>query len=418
MKCCVMNQSLSGSVIVPASKSLSHRAILAAALSKGESIIENLVFSEDILATLDAVEALGVSVFKRKNKVHIVGSGELRTPTAPIHCRESGSTLRFLIPFAGLLEEPLVFTGAGKLMERPLEPYWHIFNEQGIRYHHEPHRALMIDGKLKSGVFKLSGNVSSQFISGLLFVLPLLKGDSEIRLLGQLESRDYVQLTIDVLKAFGINVRWQSENCIAIQGDQSYKNTHYSVEADYSQSAFWIAAGLMGEELKLSNMNPNSAQGDRRILEITKNMGADLQWLDQELLVRPTKTQGAVIDASQCPDLVPIVATLAAVSKGRTEIVNAGRLRIKESDRLKAIATELSKLGAYIEENPEGLVIEGVEVLSGGNVEGWNDHRIVMSLAIAALKSSKPIYIEGAESVHKSYPHFFEDFKRLGGMVR
>ncbi|OJV66787.1 MAG: 3-phosphoshikimate 1-carboxyvinyltransferase [Clostridiales bacterium 38-18] len=409
--------TLKGEVIVPPSKSLSHRAILAAALAEGESVIENLVFSEDIEATCRVIEALGVKMFREETTLRIQGTSALKTPNVPLDCNESGSTLRFLIPFAGLIDGPVTFTGKGKLVTRPLDPYFRIFNEQQIQYNYEGALPLTVDGQLKSGVYRLPGNVSSQFVTGLMYVLPLLEGNSEIILESKLESRDYVELTLQILEVFGVKVETIDNEHYKIHGNQMYRPAKYRVEGDYSQAAFWVAAGLMGDGLLLTDLAQNTKQGDQRILEIAKDMGANFTWKKEQLEVSRTQTEGTVIDASQCPDLVPIVATLAAVSKGKTHIINAGRVRIKESDRLKAICTELKVLGANIEEEPEGLIIEGVERLTGGNVAGWNDHRIVMSLAIASTRCDSEVIIEGSEAVAKSYPHFFEVFQSLGGKL-
>ncbi len=409
---------LKGTVTIPPSKSLSHRAVLAAALADGESIIENLVFSKDIEATCDAISSFGVQFARRNHSMRVIGRGELETPNIPLQCRESGSTLRFMIPFAGLTDGPVVFSGEGKLVSRPLDPYFEVFKRQNIRYHYGGQLPLMAEGRLKADTFTMPGNISSQFVTGLMYVLPLLDGDSEIILTSPLESRDYVELTIQMLAHFGVNVETVSPEHYRIPGNQRYKAADYQVEGDYSQSAFWVAAGLMGSGLSLAGLSQNTRQGDKRILEIAQAMGAKLHWEGDALKVLPGKTHGAVVDAAQCPDLVPIVAVIAAVSEGETRIINAARVRIKESDRLKAICTELNKLGAQIEELPDGLVIKGVEQLTGGRVEGWNDHRIVMSLAIAASKCSGPVIINGSEAVSKSYPHFFEDFKALGGTIR
>lgn len=413
----VQSAVLSGTVNIPPSKSLSHRAVLAAALAEGESVIENLVFSEDIEATCAAISGLGIQVSRGKDFLRIMGRGKLQTPASPLQCRESGSTLRFLIPFAGLVEGPVVFSGEGKLVTRPLDPYFELFNQQGIRYHYDGKLPLLVEGQLKPDIYKMPGNISSQFVTGLMYVLPLLKGDSEIVLTSPLESRDYVELTIQVLERFGVSIETLTPEHYVIRGNQRYRPARYRVEGDYSQSAFWIAAGLMGTGLDLADLAKDTRQGDKRILDIATAMGADLRWDGGLLKVTAGATHGTVVDASQCPDLVPIVATLAAVSAGETRIINAGRVRIKESDRLKAICTELNKLGASIQEEPEGLVIQGVKRLTGGVVDGWNDHRIVMSLAVAASKCDGPVIIEGSEAVRKSYPHFFEDFKALGGII-
>lgn len=408
---------LNGSVKMPPSKSLSHRAILAAALADGESTIENLVYSEDIEATLEAIMGMGVEILKSKKTLKIMGRSKPEWPIWPLHCRESGSTLRFLIPFASLVDGPVVFTGDGKLCTRPLDPYFDIFEKQGLRYSYDGKLPLLVEGHLKADIYRMPGNISSQFVTGLLYVLPLLDGDSEIILTSRLESRDYVELTIQVLSHFGIIIETITSEHYLIRGNQKYRPARYRVEGDFSQSAFWIAAGLMGNGLKLSELNQNTHQGDKRILEIAELMGGNLKWEGNLLSVMGTKTIGAVIDASQCPDLVPIVATLAAVSAGETRIINAGRVRIKESDRLHAISTELNKLGANIKEDSECLVINGVERLTGGVTHGWDDHRIVMSLAIASMKCDTPLTIEGSDAVRKSYPHFFEDFKALGGVI-
>lgn len=354
---------------------------------------------------------------RRNDTLTIQGKGYLKSPHSPILCNESGSTLRFLIPFASLVDDPVVFSGEGKLVTRPLEPYFEIFKRQGIRYYYGGKLPLMIDGKLKPAQYHLPGDISSQFVTGLMYILPLLKGDSEIILTSVLESKDYVALTIQMLAWFGIKIEKISDEHYLIRGNQKYKPARYRVEGDYSQSAFWIAAGLMGSQLNLRDIFPDTKQGDKRILDIVKAMGGEIQWTDTGLNVKETRTHSTVVDASQCPDLVPIVATMASVSAGETRIINARRARIKESDRLSAICMELKKLGANIVEEPDGLIIKGVERLSGGVVEGWNDHRIVMSLAIASIKCEQPVTIQGCEAVRKSYPHFFEDFKALGGII-
>lgn len=408
---------LHGTLDIPPSKSLSHRAVLAAALSEGESVIENLIFSDDIEATTEAIRALGVEAVRHGNTLTIRRNGPLKAPTVPIFCNESGSTLRFLIPFAGLFDQPVTFTGHGKLTTRPLDPYFELFDRQGIRYDYPGQLPLTVHGHLQSGRFELPGHISSQFVTGLLYVLPLLEGDSDIILTSPLESRDYVTLTLQILDIFGIHIEMISPDHYHIKGNQTFKPARYKVEGDYSQAAFWIAAGIMGDGLILNDLSKVSQQGDQRILQIISDMGGTLTWVGDQLSVNKSATHGAVIDASQCPDLVPICATLAAVSEGTTHIINAARVRLKESDRLTAICTELNKLGANIQEEPEGLIIQGVKSLKGGCTEGWNDHRIVMSLAIASLKATETIEIKGSQAVRKSYPHFFEDFIALGGQV-
>lgn len=415
---CIEPGVLRGEVRVPPSKSLSHRAVIAASLADGRSQVDNLVYSEDIEATCDAVSAFGCAVRRLPSSAEIDGRYPLITPSAPIRCRESGSTLRFLIPFAGLVDGESVFVGEGELVKRPLAPYFALFDRQGIGYRYEGALPLAVSGRLKPGVFEVPGNVSSQFITGLLFALPLLSGDSSIVLESPLESADYVDLTLQVMADFGVSAEIGAGGRYLVPGNQRYRPTRYRVEGDFSQAAFWIAAGLMGDGLTLLDLRADSLQGDKRILDIAAAMGGSWRWEGDKLRVFGSRTGGAVVDASQCPDIVPIVAALAAVGEGTTRIVNAGRLRLKESDRLRAVSTELNKLGARVAEEPEGLTIEGVKRLSGGTVSGWNDHRIVMSLAVAAIRCDAPVVIEGSEAVKKSYPHFFEDYRSLGGVLR
>lgn len=426
---------LEGVIRIPPSKSISHRAVICAGLAEGISKLENVIFSQDIAATLEGMQAMGAIVKSIEwNNKELAGYDELpdgepctlwiQGNPSPlllsnlIDCGESGSTLRFLIPLAIRSGDKVAFLGHGKLGERPLDAYYQLFDEQGIEYHTTGgFLPLSVQGSLQSGVYKLKGNVSSQFISGLLFLLPLLAGDSRILLTTDLESRGYVDLTIDVLQKFGIEIENKDDREFTIKGNQKYHGSHYRVEGDYSQAAFWIAAGILGTKMECLDLNPDSLQGDRAILDLVQEMGADIERQEDVLRIKNSVTKGTVIDAGQCPDLVPILAVLAALSKGKTQIINAGRLRIKESDRLRAIATELNKLGAKVQELEEGLDIEGVESLQGGTVDSWNDHRIAMAMAIAALRCTGPLSITGFEAVKKSYPHFWQDFQKLGGKL-
>ncbi|QZY53642.1 3-phosphoshikimate 1-carboxyvinyltransferase [Crassaminicella profunda] len=425
MKCVEINPSvLNGEVKIPPSKSMSHRAIICAALSEGESLIENIAFSDDIIATLEAMKSFGITAQNSEIdengicSVHIQGKKKLKLLNHQIDCKESGSTIRFLIPMAGILGEKVTYTGRGKLVERPLDTYYKIFKEQNIDYsNNEGKLPLSVEGILKSGTFKMKGNISSQFITGLLFVLPLLDGDSKILITTELESKGYVDLTLDMLKKFSIEVENNNYEEFIIKGNQKYKSDNYRVEGDFSQAAFFIVAGILGESMKCKDLNIDSLQGDKAILDIVGKMGADIAIHDDFVKVKQSKTEGMIIDASQCPDLVPILSVLGALSKGTTKIVNAARLRIKESDRLKAMATELSKLGADIKELEDGLEIHGKEELKGGVVDSWNDHRIAMALAVASIKCTEPVIIQNNDAVKKSYPRFWKDFEKLGGKI-
>jgi 3-phosphoshikimate 1-carboxyvinyltransferase len=414
---------LEGSVRIPPSKSISHRAIICAGLADGISRIENIILSEDIKATLEGLVALGVpkpAAEQEKNSwtLNIRGTPNIKSVSPTVNCRESGSTLRFLLPLATLTGEEMTFTGQGKLVERPLDVYYDIFDEQQLAYSTSGGLLpLTINGRLKPGTYRLKGNVSSQFITGLMFLLPLLKGDSHLILTTKLESRGYVDLTLDVLQKFGIEIENRGYQEFFIRGNQKYESCNYRVEGDYSQAAFWIVAGILGQGIDCVDLNPDSLQGDKAIIDIVGQMGANLEILANRVRIRSSTPQATVIDAEHCPDLVPVLAVLAALSEGTSRIINAGRLRIKESDRLKAITTELNKLGAKITELDQGLVIEGVKSLRGGVVDSWNDHRIAMALAVASLRCKEPIYLTGFEAVNKSYPAFWKDFKELGGKI-
>jgi 3-phosphoshikimate 1-carboxyvinyltransferase len=400
--------------------------VICAGLAEGTSKIDNLIFSEDIAATLEGMQAMGTEVLSadtveegEPGSLRIQGKAASKLEGNIINCRESGSTLRFLIPLASRFGKEVTFTGQGKLVERPLDAYYQIFDEQGVRYQTSAggFLPLTVRGNMRPGTYRLKGNVSSQFISGLMFLLPMLDGDSRIVITTELESKGYVDLTMDVQERFGIRVENNDYSEFFIPGNQQYRNTDYRVEGDYSQAAFWIVAGILGGNIRCLDLLPDSLQGDRAILDIVKDMGAEVKNITGGIEIHPSLTEGTVIDAGQCPDLVPVLTVLASLSRGTTRIVNAGRLRIKESDRLKAMATELNKLGAKVTELDEGLHIEGVESLRGGTVDSWNDHRIAMALAVASIRCAEAVHITGFEAVRKSYPHFWEDFKKLGGKV-
>lgn len=375
---------LSGDITPPPSKSQGHRLLIASFLAGGNGQVAGISDSEDMKATIRTMRQL---MDAADNEI--------------LHCGESGSTLRFIIPIALALKGRGRFTGGGKLMERPQKPYFELFDAQGISYQQEG-SVLSVSGTLKSGVFPLSGNVSSQFVTGLLYALPLLDGESEIRLISPLESKGYVDMTLDALAQHGIVIE-ELEQGYRIPGGQRYQRSDCAVEADYSQSGFFYAAQCIGNHVNVTGMNPQSKQGDRVIIPYTQQLSG---------------TGEVTLDVSQCPDLVPPLALMAALRDGeRTQIVNAARLRIKESDRLATVTSELNQLGAQIEEQADALVITGVSVLHGGTVSAHNDHRIAMMLGIAATRADAPVILHGAEAVNKSYPNFWEDYVRLGGRV-
>lgn len=414
---------LSGSLEIPPSKSVSHRAIIAAGLAKGESVISNVLMSQDMIATCDAMIALGASIEKQKEQngrftLTIKGCDPLALKAETIQCNESGSTLRFIIPIVLLQPKRAIITGKGRLVTRPMKPYYDIFAEKGIQYEHlnkDQDLPLAVEGMLTPGVYQIDGGVSSQFITGLLFALPLLNGDSVIELTSTLESKPYIDITLDVLKSFGIAIINDKDQRFVIKGNQFYTPCNYRVEGDFSQGAFWLVAGTIGKQMDCSDLNVASQQGDKVIVDILKEMGGDISIAADKLIVKKAETVGTIIDVSQCPDLVPILAVVGSLSKGTTTIINGERLRFKESDRLMATADVLNKLGGKVEETADGLVIHGVDRFTGGQVTSHNDHRIAMAVAIASICATGKIILDGAEAVNKSYPHFWEDFMVMGG---
>lgn len=410
--------SLAGEVCIPPSKSMSHRAVICAGLSEGISTINNIGISQDIEATIAAMRSLGVTAEKAASSLRIKGNAAPELKNSRIDCHESGSTLRFIIPIAALTGKPAAFYGEGRLAERSLEPYFNIFDKQGIKYETKGGKLpLHINGRLAPGVFNIPGNISSQFISGLLFALPLLEGDSRIEVTTELESKPYIDLTLKALHDFSIQIENNGYRAFNIKGNQKYKAVDYTVPGDFSQAAFWLAAGTLGSDVVCKGLDMGSLQGDKAVVDIIGEMGGIIAAAAGTVKALPADTKGTVIDASQCPDLVPILTVLGALSYGRTEIVNAQRLRLKESDRLEAISSELGKLGACIKERQDGLVIDGRRRLQGGRVDSWNDHRIAMALAVAATRCEEPVTINNASCVKKSYPDFWDHYKALGGRI-
>ncbi|MDO4178050.1 MAG: 3-phosphoshikimate 1-carboxyvinyltransferase [Phascolarctobacterium sp.] len=419
---------LNGEILIPSSKSMGHREIICAGLAAGTSIVDNISMSKDIEATMRCLKALGVEIEKVTSKfpgrtaLKITGSGKIFPKENSADCGESGSTLRFFVPLGASLGASFTFTGHGKLVSRPLKAYYDIFTEQGLAYTtNNGELPLTVNGKLQAGIYKLPGDVSSQYVSGLLFALPLLDGDSLVEITSPLESASYVDMTLACLAKYGIVIEnVNSEHRLyKVKGGQKYQAQVGNVEGDWSQVAFWTVAGALGEKVISSGVDFTSLQGDKAVVEIMQRMGADISTTDTAVIVQGKETHATTIDATNCPDIIPALSALAAVSAGTTKIINAARLRIKECDRLAAMCSELNKLGAKVTELPDGLVIEGKPdgLAGGGQVDAWNDHRIAMSLAVVAAKCHEGFTLTGAGSVAKSYPIFWEDYKSVGGQI-
>ena len=377
--------------------------MICAALAEGESVIRNVAFSQDIRATLGCVSALGAKwtdLGRGVIKIEGIGGKEYRGELPHLDCGESGSTLRFFLPIALAVAGGAVFTGRGRLMQRPQKPYFDLFDGMGIEYEQKGD-VLKVKGRLRAGQYRLPGNVSSQFFTGLLFALPLLDGKSEMIPTTELESLDYIRMTIQAQELAGLEPPGRENGGFAVKG-QSYRPMEVSVEADWSQAGFWYAARALGSDVEICGMSDASLQGDKRIAEFARLL---------------SREGDAEIDVSQCPDLVPPLAAMAAVRKGDCRITGAARLRIKESDRLATVTAALNALGAKVEEYPEELLIHGVDVLRGGAViDCCNDHRIAMMCAVAATRCrGGDTVLLGAECVRKSYPDFWQVYRELGG---
>ena len=400
-------KKLSGTVTVPPSKSVAHRMIIAAALANGVSTISNLYPSVDILATMDCMRALGAKIDFTGDTAVIEGIKNI-PDKAVLDCHESGSTLRFLIPVACALGVNAEFLGSAKLPQRPITPFTDEFPKHGVTFDfsNAPSGCTLpcsVSGKLAAGRFEIDGGLSSQFITGMLFALPLLDGDSEIVITSHLNSKPYIDITLGVLRDFGCTVE-ETESGFIIKGNQRLTPFSGKVEGDYSQAAFFRVANSLGSELEILGLNEKSLQGDRKIMEICDSFD---------------KSGGAPfeIDCSDIPDLVPVLTVLACFCKGTSKLTNIARLRFKECDRLSVTAECLNAIGGKVIVHEDSLEIEGVSELRGGEIEGHSDHRIPMSMAVAATHCTSPFVIRGAECVKKSFPNYFDVYRELGGEV-
>lgn len=386
-----------GSICAPPSKSIAHRNLICGGLS-GESVISGVAYSQDILATIDCLKALGAKVNIKDTTVNIGGIDFCNMKSAVLNCRESGSTLRFLLPLCLISGQEMTLIGSERLMERPMTVYEELCREKGISFYQDS-SCIKVKGKLKGGVFTVDGGISSQFISGLLFALPLLGSDSVIKIVGELQSESYLKLTLDSLADFGIKIDASDIRNIKIPANQRYSSKEMTVEGDYSNAAFFEALNFLGGDVKTHGLRKNSIQGDKVYTELFSKL----------------KEENAVISLADCPDLGPILFTLAAVNKGAL-FTDTARLRIKESDRVGCMQKELKKFGIKMDIEENSVRVYGTIKPPCEALFGHNDHRIVMSLAVLATITGG--VIEGAQAVNKSLPDFFERLASLGIKVK
>ena len=425
--------SLGGQIKAISSKSMAHRLLICAAFANGESEIICEDTNNDISATVDCLNGLGASIERMGNIYHVTPIRQVSTYEA-LDCRESGSTLRFILPIASAIGANAEFHMHGRLPARPLSPLFEELELNGMSMSPQGTNPLVTSGTLRHGDYRIAANVSSQFISGLMFALPLIykygeaipDAVSTLTLTGTVESEPYINMTLDALENFGVSFEDGYPN---LDGGETKKYIipaplefttpgTLAVEGDWSNAAFWLSAGAIGKnKIKVTSLNLNSKQGDMAIIDLLRQFGAEIYKSGNEVTVTPRPLHGIRIDASQIPDLVPILAVVASVSEGETVIYGASRLKIKESDRLASVSNMLSALGADIKQTADGLIINGKPSLEGGSVHAENDHRIAMAAAIAATVCKGSVKITDAQAVSKSYPRFWDDFERLETQV-
>lgn len=413
----IIPSPLSGTLSAIPSKSDAHRLLICAALSHEPTTIFIGGLNEDILATMDCLRNMGAVINESaedQGTWQVFPVWDHIPDSAVLNCSESGSTLRFLLPVAAVVCKNTTLTGTGRLPERPISPLREQMEANGCTFS-SPKLPVILRGGLKSGSFELRGDISSQFFSGLLFALPLLDGDSEIRILSSLQSAAYIDMTIKSLSNFGIRIE-TSDGVYRIRGGQRYQSPGFvRTEGDWSNASFFLTSGAIGNPVSLTGLSLTSVQPDRTILSLLQLFGARIQSDQEKIDVFPGALTGIEIDASEYPDIVPILAIAACAARGETVIRNALRLKLKESDRLTAISECINRLGGNVRITTDGLAITGCGSLSGGEVDGFRDHRIVMSAAIASILCKMQVTILGSDSVRKSYPNFFRDFQSLGG---
>ena len=405
---------LGGKIKAISSKSDAHRILVCAALSARTTKVKCNVMSKDIAATIDCLKAMGTDILVNEDIITVIPKSFNKK--TELDCGESGSTLRFLMPLVSALGMDATITGHGRLPQRPISPLKEEMEKKGITFHTDNKFPLYLTGQLQSGEYEIKGNISSQFITGLLMALPILSGDSKIKIIPPFESKSYVDITISVLKKFGIEIEEQ-ENLYIIKGNQKFVSPEeITVQGDWSNASFFLCAGALCEKgVTVTDLDINSPQGDKKILDVLKSMGANVEINENQITVKKNELNGVVIDASDIPDLVPIISVVATACNGETRVTGAERLRIKESDRIKSVVEMLLSVGADAEETKDGIIIRGGSTLAGGMVNGYNDHRIVMSASILSTLCNGKIEITDSNAVEKSYPDFFNDFNKMGG---
>jgi len=417
------SERFGGEVYAPPSKAYTHRMMIAALLSRGVSKISNPLSSDDTQATLEAIEAFGAEVELEETCWTIKGTPSLEAPKNPVDCGESGATLRFMIPVAALAPGPSTFTPGLSLSRRPLEPLLQSLKQLGaessLQRREKGSIVRVHGGGIRGGKTSMRGDISSQFISGLLFACSRAEENTEITVTTPLESRSYVQMTLEVLEKHGVRVSASNDlRQLRVPSNQNYGPYDHKVPGDFSSASFLLAAAAITcSKVKVKNLDHRTAQGDKAMLGILDEMGLKVRVEDEYVEVEGKQLNAVDVDAKDIPDLVPVCVALACYSKGTSKLYNARRLRYKESDRLSSLHAELKKMGSDIKMNEDSLVIRGPCPLHGATIDPHNDHRIAMACAVAALGASGETRIRNSECVRKSYRNFFDDLRSLGAVV-
>lgn len=415
MNALINPSKIGGKICSIPSKSYAHRILICSAFSNAPTdIVMDINFSKDIEATAKCLENLGCKICKKDDNCITVFPAKQISVAPVLDCFESGSTLRFLLPVVATLGNNSTFIGSGKLPDRPISMLLNQLENHAVSFSSSS-LPLTVKGKMNGGVFSISGDVSSQFVTGLLLALPLTKEGGEIKLTSPLESKSYVDITIEVMKSFGVDVEITPSGYIVPPNSKYISPQKIAVQGDWSNSAFWLCSGAISDEIVCTGLDLKSSQGDKAILEILKLYGAKVETHNNTVKVSPNNQNPFNFDAQNVPDLVPVVSVIASIANGVTTITNTQRLRIKECDRIEATINLLQSLGSNASYRDGVLKIFGNGKLDGGKVCGYNDHRIVMSAAVASTVCSSSVTISDANAVLKSYPNFFEDFKKLGG---
>jgi 3-phosphoshikimate 1-carboxyvinyltransferase len=409
-------RTLLGEITAPPSKAHTHRALFAGLLSQGVTEIENPLSCDDTEATAAAISSLGARLERGVKTWSVRSKGYPTTPAKEIHCGESGVTLRFTIPIASLTGAEITLTGRENLMRRPIQPLAEAMDQLGVKVAASEHGVHVEGGPPLGGEVQIRGDVSSQFISGLLLAAPFMQQGLQLEMTSQLESRGYVLLTIEIMKRHGIEVKSNDKmSRFGVRSNQAYSPAADRVPGDFSSAAFAMsAAAITDSKLLIRGLSQDNSEPDSLVVGILSKMGVVAHFLPEGLLVEGGELNGINVNVRDCPDLGPVLAVLGCYADGETRITGAGRLRYKESDRLDAVATELRAFGAEIEETGDGLVVYGPCSLQGGIVHSHGDHRVAMALSVAAIRAKGQVLIEDAECVSKSYPTFFDDLRLLG----